>query len=78
MIKEYGGAEKYASKTAMKKHESKETPSKEKGEMGYPSNKAKFEEAMQKQWESRKPGDVAKPAVKGKLADALKRAKINR
>lgn len=54
-------------------------PKKKKvGEMGYPSNKEKFEEAMQKQWESRKPGDVAKPATKGKLADALKRAKINR
>jgi hypothetical protein len=54
-------------------------PKKKKvGEMGYPSNKEKFEDAMQKQWESRKPGDVAKPAVKGKLADAAKRAKINR
>ncbi len=54
-------------------------PKKKKvGEMGYPSNKEKFEEAMRKQWESRKPGDVAKPAVKGKLADAAKRAKINR
>ena len=30
MIKEYGGAEKYKSKAAMKKHEAKETPSEEK------------------------------------------------
>lgn len=30
MLKEYGGAEKYKSKAAMKKHESAETPSEEK------------------------------------------------
>jgi hypothetical protein len=30
MIKEYGGAEKYKSKAAMKKHESAEAPSEEK------------------------------------------------
>jgi hypothetical protein len=32
MIKEYGGKEKYASKTAMKKHETKEGAKKEKTE----------------------------------------------
>lgn len=47
------------------------------GEMGKPSAKKQFEEAMQKQWESRKPGDVGKPATKGKLAGAAKRANIN-
>lgn len=47
------------------------------GEMGKPSAKKQFEEAMQKQWESRKPGDVGKPAKKGKLAGAAMRAKIN-
>lgn len=78
MIKEYGGKEKYASKQAMKKHESKESASKEKGEMGYPSAQKEFDAAMQKQWESRKPGDVAKPAAKGKLAEAARRAKINK
>lgn len=32
MVKEYGGKEKYASKGAMKKHEGKEGPKKEKME----------------------------------------------
>lgn len=32
MIKEYGGAEKYKSKAAMKKHEAAESPAKEKAE----------------------------------------------
>ena len=32
MLKEYGGAEKYKSKAAMKKHEAAESPAKEKAE----------------------------------------------
>ena len=32
MLKEYGGAEKYKSKAAMKKHEAKESPAKERSE----------------------------------------------
>lgn len=88
MIKEYGGKEKYASKQAMKKHESKESASKEKGEMGYPSAQKEFDAAMQKEWESRKPGapGKTKPETKkeaearesGKLAAAARRARINK
>lgn len=71
MIKEYGGLEKYKSKAAMKKHESKETPSKEKGEMGYPSTQKQFDAAMQKEWESRKQGapGKTKPETKAEAED---------
>jgi len=41
MIKEYGGAERYKSKAAMKKHEAKESPSEEKLEAKMGKNMAR-------------------------------------
>ena len=62
-IKEYGGKELYASKSAMMKHEKKETPAVEKREAG-----------MKKGGMAKKSSDTMGRAVKRKTADVKGRA----
>jgi hypothetical protein len=62
-IKEYGGKEIYASKSAMMKHEKKESPAMEKREAG-----------MKKGGMAKKSSDIIGRAVKRKTADVKGRA----